>query len=553
MGKKGSWFSAIKRVFIHHSKEKLVDDQEKKSTKEKKKGLGNLRHGESNSFIPLFKEPSSIEKIFGDFEKEQQKVTFRPPTPPEQPNTSPFVPPGFASPRVASPRPASPRVASPRPASPRADSPKPASPRVDSPRPASPRVDSPRLASPRVASPGAASPQIVRQKEISHRPEPTLRNQHASATKIQATFRGYMARKSFRALKGLVRLQGVVRGQNVKRQTMSAMKYMQLLVHVQSQIQTRRIQMLENQARHQDQFRNDKEVEGTFDKWSQASEAGNHDDWDDSSLTKEQREARLQKKAEAVAKRERAMSYAYSHQLRKATPKSGQTPLKDIKSGGFSRWWNWLEHQLPPESHAMKNFQLTPPRPHSELKPSPLPQSSDHQQHHFGFDNMDIATPKSSKSTIVMTGKQARTPPPNRTSLGNSSLSRYSRPRAGANSPYDLPFKDDDSLMSCPPFSFPNYMTPTFSARAKVRAGSNPKERFPGTPGSESNRRISLPSTQGMGSFKWNKGSLSSNKDSSSQRMLDQNQSLQSIGDLSVDSTVSLPAGVGRKPFNRFV
>ncbi|KAF5452555.1 hypothetical protein F2P56_027536 [Juglans regia] len=525
MGKKGSWFSAIKRVFVHHSKEKLVNDQEKKSTKEKKKGFGNLRHGESNSFIPLFKEPSSIEKIFGDFEKEQQKVTFRPPTPPEQPNASPFVPP--ISPRVASPRLASPRIASPR------------------------------LASPRVASPRAASPQSVRQKEISHRPEPTL-NHHASATKIQATYRGYMARKSFRALKGLVRLQGVVKGQNVKRQTMSAMKYMQLLVRVQSQIQTRRVQMLENQARHQAQTRNDKEVEGTFDKWSQASEAGNHDDWDDSSLTKEQREARLQKKVEAVAKRERAMAYAYSHQLWKASPKSGQTPLKDIRSGGFSRWWNWLERQLPPanppESHAMKNFQLTPPRPHSELKPSPLPQSSDYKQHDFGFDNMDIATPKSSKSTIVMTGKQARTPPPNRTSLGNSSLSRYSRPRAsGADSPFDLPFKDDDSLMSCPPFSVPNYMAPTFSAKAKVRAGSNPKERFPGTPGSESNRRISSPLTQGIGSLKWNKGSLFSNKDSSSPRMLDKNQSLQSIGNLSVDSTVSLPAGVGRKPFNRFV
>ena len=69
-------------------------------------------------------------------------------------------------------------------------------------------------------------------------------------------------------MKGLVRLQGVVRGQNVKRQTMNAMKYMQLLVRVQSQIQSRRIQMLENQARHQTQFKNDKEVESTLGKWT---------------------------------------------------------------------------------------------------------------------------------------------------------------------------------------------------------------------------------------------------------------------------------------------
>jgi len=77
------------------------------------------------------------------------------------------------------------------------------------------------------------------------------------------------ARRSFRALKGLVRLQGVIRGQNVKRQTMNAMKHMQLLVRVQSQIQSRRIQMLENQARRQAQNRNDKEVDSTLGKWGQ--------------------------------------------------------------------------------------------------------------------------------------------------------------------------------------------------------------------------------------------------------------------------------------------
>jgi hypothetical protein len=132
-------------------------------------------------------------------------------------------------------------------------------------------------------------------------------------------------------------------------------------------------------------------------------------------------------------------------------------------------------------------------------------------------------------------------------------LSRYSRARAsGGNSPFDLPLKDDDSLTSCPPFSVPNYMTPTASAKAKTRAYSNPKERFPGTPNSEK-RRLSFPLTQGIGSFKWNKGSFFTSKDSSSQRGLDKHQSLQSIGDLSVDSTVSMPATVGRRPFNRFV
>ncbi|XP_027345659.1 protein IQ-DOMAIN 14 isoform X2 [Abrus precatorius] len=528
MGKKGSWFSAIKRVFTHYSKGK---DSDNKGTKEKKKGLGKLKHGETNSFIPLFREPSSIEKIFGDFEREQQLLAIRPPTPPERPKTPPYAPPRAASPRAPSPR-------------------------GPSPRPPSPRVASPRASSPRVTSPKAAPSRIVHHhKEVGYRPEPTLRNQHASATKIQAAYRGYMARRSFRALKGLVRLQGVVRGQNVKRQTVNAMKHMQLLVRVQSQIQSRRIQMLENQARYQAEFKNDKEAASTLGKLAlgHGSEAG-HEEWDDSLLTKEEIEARLQRKVEAIIKRERAMAFAYSHQLWKATPKSTHPPVTDMRSGGFPWWWNWLEKQLPAanpqEKQVLKSFQLTPPRPYSEQKTSPRPGSStQRQQSHFAFDNMDTPTPKSTKSTILTSSRPARTPP-YRTPQANSSGSKYQRPRSVvANSPFDVPLKDDDSLTSCPPFSVPNYMAPTLSAKAKVRASSNPRERFGGTPTStDSKRRLSFPLAQGIGSFKWSKGF--SSKD---QGIPDKFQSLESIGNVSVDSTVSLPARVGRKPFTRFV
>lgn len=232
-----------------------------------------------------------------------------------------------------------------------------------------------------------------------------------------------------------------------------------------------------------------------------------------------------------------------------------------MRSGGFPWWWNWLERQLPSanpqESQVLKNFQLTPPRPYSEQKTSPRPASSTQKLHHYGFDNMDIVTPKSTKSAVVSSAKVARTPP-NRTPQANSSsLPKYSRARVvgGADHlPFDVPLRDDDSLTSCPPFSVPNYMTPTVSAKAKVRASSNPRDSsFPGTPSSESKRRLSFPLAQGIGSFKWTKGSFFSSKDPRSQRMLDKNQSLQSLGNLSVDSTVSLPTGIGRKPFNRFV
>lgn len=45
------------------------------------------------------------------------------------------------------------------------------------------------------------------------------------------------------------------------------------------------------------------------------SEAEANEEWDDSMLTKEEVDARMRRKVEAVIKRERALAYAYSHQV----------------------------------------------------------------------------------------------------------------------------------------------------------------------------------------------------------------------------------------------
>ncbi|GAB4825474.1 IQ-DOMAIN 14-like [Ancistrocladus abbreviatus] len=531
MGKKGSWFSAIKKVFLPNSKEKLGNGSEKKSSKDKKKGPGKLRHGETHSFIPLFREPSSIEKILGDAEREHHLINRRPLTPVEQPKpplpessraatplrpvVSPRAPPRSASPPSPPATATPPRVPSPSAAAPPARSATPV--RVPSPPPDPPP---PKAATP----PRAASPRFVHRP----RPEPTLRNHHACATKIQAAYRGYTARRSYRALKGLVRLQSVMKGPSVKRQTVNAMKSMQLLVRVQSQIQSRRIQMLENQAlQHQGLYRND--MDSSLGKWN----LNQADEWDDSVLTKEEIEARMQRKVDAMVKRERAMAYAYSHQLWRTSPKTPQAGLMDIRSGGFPWWWNWLERQTPQtpilkpaESPAMKNFHLTPTRPTMESKASPLP-----QQPSAVFDNLDTPTPRSTRSSVPTRTRLAQTPTPGRKLI-----------KARASGVNSSPFKDDDSLTSCPPFSVPRYMEPTASAKAKVKGGAT-------TPLDESKRRLSFPLAQGIGSFKWGKGSLFGSRETS----LVKNQSLQSIANLSVDSTVSMPATVGRKPFNRFV
>ncbi|KAI7748016.1 hypothetical protein M8C21_028520, partial [Ambrosia artemisiifolia] len=472
MGRTKSWFSAIKKVFTSHSKDKLPNELERRSAHERK-GRGRVKHGESRSFIPLFRQPSSIEKILE--EVDQQLLYIGNPTSVERPTT-------------------------PQPLS----SGRPASPRLSSHRVTSPRLSSHRAASPRAASPISSPPRVVvqRRAETSYRPEPTLRQHHRSATIIQAAYRGYMARKSFRGLKGLVRLQGVVRGQHVKRQTVNAMKHMQLLVRVQTQIQSRRIQMLENQALGANK-NDDKGGESSLGKWNFNNPEG-EEHWDDSLISKEEREARLQRKMEAIIKRERAMAYAYSNQLWKATPKSAQNALTDIRTGQYPWWWNWLERQLP--SDEPKNAQLTPIPPR----------------------------PRSSRSTVPTTSRLATTPtrtPPSTT----LNLTKHSKPKPGAvGSPY--PMKDNDSMMSCPPFSVPNYMNPTVSAKAKARLTTNSRGQLTSSAASEtsSTRRFSFPLTPTFGSsFKWNKRASSKE----TPRVLEKHKSTKSIGDLSMDSS----------------
>ncbi|KAG8384722.1 hypothetical protein BUALT_Bualt04G0147800 [Buddleja alternifolia] len=64
-----------------------------------------------------------------------------------------------------------------------------------------------------------------------------------AATKAQAAFRGYLARRAFRALKGIIRLQALIRGHLVRRQAVATLRCMHAIVKFQALARGRKVRL----------------------------------------------------------------------------------------------------------------------------------------------------------------------------------------------------------------------------------------------------------------------------------------------------------------------
>ncbi|XP_016501946.1 protein IQ-DOMAIN 9 [Nicotiana tabacum] len=166
--------------------------------------------------------------------------------------------------------------------------------------------------------------------------EPGMALEDKAATKIQAAFRAYVARKTLRCLKRISRLQSMTQSSSVKKQASATLNNLHSWNRIQTEIRARRISMVIEGRLKQKKLENQLKLEAKLHNVEV--------EWSGGPETMEVVLARIHQREEAAVKRERTMTYAFSHQWRANSNPIFGSSNHDISKANWG--WSWTDRWI---------------------------------------------------------------------------------------------------------------------------------------------------------------------------------------------------------------